>query len=1067
MKHKSSAFYYVAVCFLFVSIANSQAAEATRPLLEIERECREMVPIYPAVDANETFITSLLCRQPDDLFFGASSGKKEINLFTYSARSGEFKVLDRFEALWWGEPVLAQGPDSSVFMGAKCIWDKQFTFERNREREADLTADYLRRLPELGEDEVNKNATGMPIRQYSAEGRFMREFALPETLLKDGAGALHYSERAGKLFGISSPGGHLFVIDIPSGAARDLGEVTPFPQQHHIRRISKAFMEGPDGTLYFSGTLTEKMGEEGDDEVMGFILAVDPNNEQIRTTAARLPAVIGRRRLAGIDAAVRLADGSTIGGTTDGYLFRFDPKSETLETFGKPLRQSHIVGLVLGREGLVYGAGGEPGGLPRLFAFDPVTRQMYLGFPTSGPLPEGNRSSFSEIGAAAITSDGVLVCGEHERRGNLMVYRPCLTQSKWVKTYTAGDFQDNTRDRFVELTDESRGLRLAPTYLISDAMFRNAKIQEQLSDQVYAKKIFYLPSDCREIEVLFYGGGGTEALPMTVVVNDHRLKHFQDREAMLTGGWDRMTIPGEYLCAGKNEIAFGVTGWLAVDSDVCHGNSLKSVRSATSWRDDILGPDNNLTGEYAVRIRVHGYPEQGITTSPILDLAQIAAEIEDAEKAKTGIAPLLDLKTLRLRTESYKPPLTSIEFEIRAGSTADGQPIDWTPWLPLAAIEALPKERFFQWRAILRSSDVKATPWLKKVTLDFGGELTGTNQGKLKLTVPPDNEVTFSSYPFRYADPHHPRMRHLREKYNLEAVVAPGKTELEKFALLRQWVREQWEGWDDGKYVYCPQWDALEVLELAPSYLGLGMCTHYAAVFVQCAASLGYNARSVILDHHCIAEAWSNEEEKWIAQDVGLISNVTTAMQFNLRDTDEPLSVLEIHERFLKNDASDMVVIGEPKMTSEEFWNRYLDLYTRFGIPFRNDHLYNPMPQELEHGNQQYHWDGYLWWTDDLNPKYPEYSNLTNRPEDFYWTLNKTLVDIRDTGLEGVAAVTFHGNIPNFDRFEVRLNGGEWKKSDRTMDWKLVPGTNKLEVKAINTMGIEGIVNRVELEYRP
>jgi hypothetical protein len=202
-------------------------------------------------------------------------------------------------------------------------------------------------------------------------------------------------------------------------------------------------------------------------------------------------------------------------------------------------------------------------------------------------------------------------------------------------------------------------------------------------------------------------------------------------------------------------------------------------------------------------------------------------------------------------------------------------------------------------------------------------------------------------------------MRHLREKYCLEDIVKAGKTDAEKFMLLSQWIREQWEGWDMGEYDYCPQWDALEILELAPAKLALGMCTHYAAVFVQCAAALGYNARSVIVDHHCLAEAWSDHYGKWMFVDTGLVAKHPLAFKYVVDGT--PINALELHEFYLKGDASEVKVVPDPPFSLEDWWKRYLDLYVRFAIPLRNDHLYNPEPQELEHGHMQYHWDGYLW----------------------------------------------------------------------------------------------------------
>ena len=40
------------------------------------------------------------------------------------------------------------------------------------------------------------------------------------------------------------------------------------------------------------------------------------------------------------------------------------------------------------------------------------------------------------------------------------------------------------------------------------------------------------------------------------------------------------------------------------------------------------------------------------------------------------------------------------------------------------------------------------------------------------------------------------------------------------------------------------------------------MCTHYSAVFVGCASALGWVARSVVIDHHCIAEIWVDDLQK-------------------------------------------------------------------------------------------------------------------------------------------------------------------------------------------------------------
>ena len=59
-----------------------------------------------------------------------------------------------------------------------------------------------------------------------------------------------------------------------------------------------------------------------------------------------------------------------------------------------------------------------------MFAFDPVQRRMHLGTWPGGMQPEGGHRTFGDIGAVVSTADGILICGERERRGYLLLYYP-------------------------------------------------------------------------------------------------------------------------------------------------------------------------------------------------------------------------------------------------------------------------------------------------------------------------------------------------------------------------------------------------------------------------------------------------------------------------------------------------------------------------------------------------------------------------------------------------------------------------------------------------------------------
>ena len=1053
--------------------AFSPLLAGAEPALDLERENARMVPLFEALPVNECMVTAMVRRQRDGLIIGATCGKKEICLFSFDLSSMAVKKLDCFEALWWDEPRLALGPEGDIYLGARRAYDKQFFFERQRQR-PHIPGTFRPRDSVPPPHLMEPAAPGMPIRHYSPAGLLLAEIALPEFPEPDGVGALAVDATGQILCGLTAPGGRLFTVALSSGqnrpsseweAQKDYGEVIPLPQHHHTRPISKVLLAADNGKIYLNGTST------GADDDIGRILELDPLAGVLKPLDARLPAVVGRRRFAAIDAAVKLDDGSFLAGTTDGYLFRFDPKAALVEGFGKPLRQHRIPGLARGVDGLIYGVGGEEGGLPRLFAFDPVQRRMHLGTWPGGMQPEGGHRTFGDIGAVVSTADGTLICGERERRGYLLLYYPkdrpmpsaaetkarytaaSATPSKWKNTLAGEALTNCTRDRFVDFSAASGTLGLAPTYLIADAMARSSKISELLTDEIEAKKVFELPSAVEKAEILFFGGGGSEQTPMLITVNGHEIHHVQDREKMLTGGWDREIIPGHYLQRGSNELIFSGAGFLLIDADRPGKNSFKRLSAESNeWKSDILGPENNLSGEYVVRIRVHGYPPEGTLTSPIIDMA-----------AEYALPPKVEVSELRLSADLALRPQTAVQFAVRTGSTAWYAPDKWSPWRSADPASTLPGQRFVQWRATLSSRDVRITPLVKKVTIEASGQVRGVNHTAIEVIEAPDNAIAVSSYDFDYADPHHPRMRHLREKYRLEEIVAPGKTEMEKFALLRQWVRQQWEGWNENEYNYCPQWDALEILELAPQNLALGMCTHYAAVFAQCAAALGYHTRPLIVDHHCLAEIWSDQHGKWILQDPGLLPGYQVAFQYERAGV--PINALEMHLSAATNNAGDIDIIPPPPIPIDQMRRMFVDLYLRFGIPLRNDHLYHSEPQELEQGMNQYHWDGHLWWTDSLDPRYPEYSLQTTRPEDFYWSLNKTKIDLEDTETTATLSVQLSGPIPNFARFEISLDEGAWQESAPSFEWKLRPGRNTLRAKAVNTMSLQGPVNQVVLKY--
>jgi outer membrane protein assembly factor BamB len=109
-----------------------------------------------------------------------------------------------------------------------------------------------------------------------------------------------------------------------------------------------------------------------------------------------------------IDGMINGGDGFIYIGTTGGALIRLDPKNVSLKYLGHPCPGNRLAGLAIGKDGLIYGAGGS-GFKTYVFAYDRENEKSY----DLGPLfdPDLNDSCYIPH-HATITDDGVLYTGD-------------------------------------------------------------------------------------------------------------------------------------------------------------------------------------------------------------------------------------------------------------------------------------------------------------------------------------------------------------------------------------------------------------------------------------------------------------------------------------------------------------------------------------------------------------------------------------------------------------------------------------------------------------------------------
>ena len=618
-----------------------------------------------------------------------------------------------------------------------------------------------------------------------------------------------------------------------------------------------------------------------------------------------------------------------------------------------------------------------------------------------------------------------------------------------MKRITANDFRDYRRDRFIDAQTNAEAT-LAPTSMLTNEMGVSSEHPEAVSNDIQSKVVFDIPSaKVKSAELIFYikGAETPPGKPLHIYVNGQRISHRTKVERMLTGGWDRTTIAARYLKDGANEFIFANHGRLYIDPG-CGSHSSRSFDGGQTWHTNALGPNADMAGEYLVRLRLKGHPSSGQVTSPIIDLA-------DAD-GKGIIAPQLELRRVKLTHQQRAPQGTRIHFEMRSGTTPSFNPRHWTAWASKTSLQK--PGRFVQWRATLSTNAANKTPALKSVTLAADLKENKTHLKGLKLLKLDQPEITYSSYDFKYLAPH-PRAERLVKQYNLHDVIAAGATDLEKFALLRDWVHSQWLGWQSQKYPYCPPWDPLEILETTKGNWGYGMCTHYGATFTGCASALGYVARVLIVDHHCMAEIWSDELQKWILQDAGPGREHDATYE----SRGVPVNALEFHRFHAANKAHHLTINKLPYKSTAKMTKDWGGLFRRFGIPLRNNHLVEAGPAELHHGYSQYHWDGYLWWSADIDPKFAEYSLQTSRPADFNWSVNQTRLYPQATDQANLLDIGLETVTPNLSHFEIQIDDGDWQDHQGPLQWDLHSGDNKLSVRGINVFGKKGRAAHIHL----
>lgn len=648
-----------------------------------------------------------------------------------------------------------------------------------------------------------------------------------------------------------------------------------------------------------------------------------------------------------------------------------------------------------------------------------------------------------------------------------------------------------------EVVDDPKdgSIRLAHSVLVTDEMGATDHHQgEALSATVWVRKVFLLDSaEVGDVELFLFGRASK------IAVNGNPLT---TSEKLASTGFSRARVPATYLKQGENEVLFSDGGSLLIDPSRPSGRSFKSTNAGKTWSNQSLGGKNNLQGEYLVRLRLGRYARHGSVQTQVIDLwSRLPGDVAVPGKLVSFQAPN--------ELQRGQPAGTKLAAALRTGSTPQHDVRSWTDWILLdqdyRPAEGASRHRWAQLKFELTSDKAQVTPRLPS-SFDIAYRVepsSASAPGKLAIDTPSPPLVR-GSIPFVYQEPS-PRLTLLRERYQLDQVIASGKTEMEQLMLLRHWVRNQWHtGWEGGPASWMPPWDALMILESKDQPDCLTMCTHYAAVYTQCCLALGWNARHCILDHHCVSEVFVNQHAKWVMMDTGNSKERPDA-NLHFERNGVPLSARELHEAYRDKKTDGITVHFTPAKLMAQLAERVRPApatksrakegkvkadtprpdsipvdelpkypvcgvanFRRYGFPERNNYLSSLFPGELYQGWSSYFYDGYCWIGDSAEaPKIsPEYSRhrSPSRPQDVDWPLNVSRIHLARTAEPGTLHVDLETLTPNLLRLEKR-DGDDWKPTPPSFGWKLQPGANVLKVRSVNRFQRPGIESTVQVMW--
>ena len=566
--------------------------------------------------------------------------------------------------------------------------------------------------------------------------------------------------------------------------------------------------------------------------------------------------------------------------------------------------------------------------------------------------------------------------------------------------------------------------------------------------------------------------------------------------------WFVVPIPAGALKVGVNEILMWTesdeTSWkvmVADEKEYARGSdtrrhhpnrSARSTDGGTTWDDSHLGWKGMHDGEYCIRLSLDRFSDDGVYTSPVLDLA--------CEPGPFAMKELATVLRAHLVWDIDTPEGSDVTVSVRTGESPAQKSPSWSAWQDVSGSKTTidrPEGRFLQFRVRMAADNPLATPVLRGLTVETEGERQPF-AASTHLVSADNGNVVRASEPFTWED--FSALAKYRDTFELDKVIEGVSSEFEAQLKLMRWAyRIPIQGLDPYSWDYYDlpvlRRDENGAIALQKNYEGRrrdGHCLNCNLTLIAACISMGYPARWVNISTkhtygHEVTEVWSNDYDKWVMLDA--------TRDYYMYDpaTGIPLNLVEISNRLaavMPRPATWDYPIQWSIPSDSTFYdvdvgyregdNRFtitdvnqgphlLRLMGHLQMPLRNDFAsrHTPVPWRL---SSNWGGDGFYCWYGDMFPRKYEYERHTCRPQDFTPPLNRSEVTVTATDDPGILRVDIDTVTPGFACFEVTADGGDIVEVDgTTTSWRLHEGLNRLTVRARNTMGVTGPPSRVEV----